>query len=44
MSKKGHAGQGGPPGDLMLHVKVKPHAFFKRQGSDIHTDINLTLS
>ena len=44
MSKKGHAGQGGPAGDLMVHVKVRPHAHFKRQGSDIHTDIHVSLS
>jgi len=44
MSKKGHAGQGGPAGDLMLHIKVKPHAHFKRQGSDIHTDVHISLS
>jgi len=44
MSKKGHAGQGGPAGDLMLHLKVKPHAHFKRQGSDIHTDVHISLS
>jgi len=44
MSKKGHAGQGGPSGDLMIHVKVKPHAHFKRENSDIHTDVRVNLS
>jgi len=44
MSKKGHAGSGGPAGDLMIHVKVKPHAYFKRENSDIHTDVRVNLS
>ena len=44
VSKKGHAGQGGPPGDLIIHVKVKPHAYFKREGSNIHTELYLNIS
>ena len=44
MSKKGHAGQGGPAGDLMIHIKVKPHAYFKRENQDIHTDVRINLS
>jgi len=44
VSKKGHAGIGGPPGDLIISIKVKPHAHFKREGSNIHTDIFINLS
>ena len=28
----------------MIHVKVKPHAHFKRENSDIHTDVRINLS
>ena len=38
ISKKGHTSLGGTPGDLMVQVKVKPHPYFKRDGSDIHTE------
>lgn len=44
VSKKGHFSTVGPPGDLMVNVKVKPHPYFKRDGSDIHTDLYITLS
>uniref|UniRef100_A0A7S3CJZ9 CR-type domain-containing protein n=1 Tax=Strombidium rassoulzadegani TaxID=1082188 RepID=A0A7S3CJZ9_9SPIT len=43
VSKKGNAGMGGPAGDLMIQVKVKPHPYFKRDGSDILTDLYLSL-
>jgi len=43
VSKKGHAGNGGPAGDLIVHVKVKPHAYFKREGSNIHTDLFISI-
>lgn len=35
VSKKGHSGVGGQAGDLMVQIKVKPHPYFKRDGSDI---------
>ena len=44
VSKKGHAGQGGPAGDLILNIKVRPHSYFKREGSNIHTDLYLNIS
>ena len=44
VSKKGNAGVGGPAGDLMIQVKVKPHAYFKRDGSDIHTELFLSIA
>jgi len=34
----------GPHGDLMINVKVKPHPYFKRDGSDIHTEYYLTVT
>ena len=44
VSKKGHAGRGGPHGDLIVNVKVRPHNYFKREGSNIHTDLYLSIS
>ncbi len=40
---KGHAGRfGGPPGNLYIQVKVKPHRIFKRKGDDLLVDVNVT--
>jgi len=44
VSKKGNAGLGGPAGDLMIQVKVKPHPYFKRDGSDIHTELFISIA
>ena len=44
VSKKGNSGLGGPAGDLMINLKVKPHPYFKRDGSDIHTDLFISIS
>jgi len=42
---KGNAGrQGGPPGDLYITVRVEPHAFFHRDGDDIHIQVPVTVS
>ena len=45
VAKKGNCGEeGGPAGDLMVNIKVKPHAVFKRDGANIHSDCHITLS
>jgi len=45
VSKRGHAAsKAGPPGDLMITIKVKPHKLFKREGFDIHTDVFISVS
>lgn len=44
ISKKGNMSPVGPPGDLMIQLKVKPHNYFKRDGSDIHTDLFVSIS
>lgn len=44
ISKKGHFSTMGPPGDLMIEVKVKSHPYFKREDADIHTDLYVTVS
>ena len=44
LSKKGHYSVQGPPGDLMVHVKVKSHPYFKRDGSDIYTELYVSVA
>lgn len=42
---QGDAGRnGGPAGDLIISVTVKPHAVFKRNGYNIHCDIPITFA
>lgn len=41
---KGSRGRnGGENGDLYLEVVVNPHKFFKREGNDIHCEVNLSF-
>lgn len=43
----GHGGpspNGGPSGDLILSIHVSPHEFFKREGSDLHLDVPITVA
>lgn len=43
ISGQGDCGlNGGPTGDLLLTVNVKPHSFFTREGSDIRCEIPIT--
>jgi molecular chaperone DnaJ len=45
LSSEGQPGaQGGPPGDLYVFLKVRPHAFFDRQETDLHCAIPLNLA
>lgn len=39
----GQQGHGGAAGDAMVEIKVAPHAFFTRQGQDIHLEAPLSL-
>jgi len=42
---KGEAGRhGGPPGDLYIVMRVRPHAYFTRQGNDILCEVPVTLT
>ena len=36
-------GNGGPPGDLYVVLKVREHAFFERQATDLHCTIPINL-
>ena len=42
---KGNAGRDGtPPGDLYLIISVRPHEFFRREGSDIVCTVPITVT
>ncbi|MDR3116514.1 MAG: J domain-containing protein [Bifidobacteriaceae bacterium] len=44
ISGKGYQSQtGGPPGDLLLEIKVQPDKMYKTQGKDIHIDKEISL-
>ncbi len=44
LSGKGEAGSnGGPNGDLYIEFSVKPHPLYKRDGTDIHIDLPVTI-
>ncbi|MEW6586120.1 MAG: molecular chaperone DnaJ [Nitrospirota bacterium] len=34
---------GGPPGDFLIQITVKPHRIFKRKGDDIYIDLPVTF-
>lgn len=45
LSGEGNPGaHGGPAGDLYVFLKVKEHAFFERQGADLHCTIPVNLA
>lgn len=35
---------GGEPGDLVVHVRVRPHPYFRRDREGLHLDLPLTLA
>jgi DnaJ-class molecular chaperone len=42
---KGEPGVGdAPPGDAFVHIEVRPHRAFSRDGDDIHLDVPVTLT
>jgi DnaJ-class molecular chaperone len=42
---KGRPGnRGGPPGDALIEIHVRPHRIFVRKGDDIHIDLPISLS
>jgi curved DNA-binding protein len=40
---QGAPGMGGPPGDLVLTIRVTPHPVFERKGLDLHLDLPITV-
>ncbi|HVE95129.1 MAG TPA: molecular chaperone DnaJ [Acidimicrobiales bacterium] len=44
-SGRGAAGsRGGQPGDLYLHVRVRPHDRFERDGVDLHAELRVSFT
>lgn len=42
---QGHpGGGGGPAGDALIEVKVRPHPVYRREGRDIHVELPISLS
>ncbi|MBU1535804.1 hypothetical protein KKF84_10825, partial [Myxococcota bacterium] len=44
---KGHgkaSPYGGPPGDLILTLRVKPHENYRQEGMDVHLDLPITVA
>jgi len=39
----GEGRNGGPPGDVLLHVTVAPHPYYTREGNDLRMDLPVTL-
>jgi DnaJ-class molecular chaperone len=35
---------GGPPGDALVTVRVRPHPWFRREGNDVRLDLPITLA
>ena len=45
LAGQGQVGRGGgPAGDLLVTIKVAPHSYFRREGSDILIDVPITVS
>jgi len=44
MGGMGGAGvRGGPPGDVFIITKVRPHFYFERRGDNLYSDISVTV-
>jgi len=45
LSGEGEAGvNGGPPGDLYVVCRVKPHPVFQREGNDLHCEMPVSIT
>lgn len=45
LSGEGESGtNGGPPGDLYVQIKVKPHPVFTRQNDDLHCEVPISFA
>lgn len=42
---EGHVGErGGPRGDLAVHIRVRPHPYFHRQGDDVLMELKINVA
>lgn len=45
LTAQGEAGiNGGPPGDLYVQIRVKPHKLFRRDGNDLHCEVPISFA
>jgi molecular chaperone DnaJ len=45
LSGEGEAGRnGGPPGDLYVEIRVKPHKLFERSGADLSCEVPVSIA
>jgi molecular chaperone DnaJ len=45
LSGEGEAGlRGGPAGDLYIFISLRPHAFFQRDGADLHCRVPISMT
>jgi molecular chaperone DnaJ len=45
LPSRGAAGiRGGPPGDLFVHLRVRPHPTLQRSGNDLHHELHLAMT
>jgi molecular chaperone DnaJ len=45
LAGEGEAGvNGGPPGDLYVVIRLKPHAVFSRENSDLHCEMPISFT
>ncbi|MDH5649452.1 MAG: molecular chaperone DnaJ [Gammaproteobacteria bacterium] len=45
LSGEGEAGEnGGPPGDLYVQMRLKPHMIFNRRGDDLYCDMPVSIA
>lgn len=45
LSGEGEAGRnGGPPGDLYVEIRVKPHKIFRREGADLACEVPISFA
>jgi len=45
LAGEGEAGEnGGPPGDLFVQIRLKPHALFKREQDDLYCEMPVSFS
>jgi molecular chaperone DnaJ len=45
LSGKGEPGMnGGPPGDLYVEIRIKPHDVFQRDGDDLHCEVPVSIA
>jgi DnaJ-class molecular chaperone len=44
LKSQGGAGiQGGPPGDALIELRIRPHAYFRREGDNIHLNLQISI-